>query len=80
MDFPRTHDLVVLLNLAAHAGALALRVEQVQPLNRYSVEARYPGDWEPIDIHEADDALRMARAVREAIRAILPKGAMPGRT
>ena len=80
IDFPRTHDLVVLLNLAAHAADLALGMEQVQPLNRYSVEARYPGDWDPIDIEEAGDALRKARAVREAIRAILPEGAMPGKT
>jgi len=50
---------------------------EVQPLNRYSVEARYPGDWDPIDIREAGDAVTMARTVREAIRAVLPIGVMP---
>lgn len=72
VDFPRTHDLVVLLNLAARTGDVALTVEQVQPLNRYSIEARYPGDWDPIELEEARQALEMARQVREAVRVLLP--------
>jgi HEPN domain-containing protein len=51
---------------------LTLQVEQVQPLNRYSVEGRYPGDWEPIEFEEAAEALKMARRVREAVRSVLP--------
>jgi len=74
--FPRTHDLVVLLNLAVGRCALNLRVEDVQPLNRYSVEARYPGDWDPIDLQEAIDAVRMARRVREAVRNVLPENTL----
>ncbi|MCP4639226.1 MAG: HEPN domain-containing protein [bacterium] len=69
--FPRTHDLVALLNLIASTGELAIKVGQVQPLNRYSVEARYPGDWDPIGLQEAREALNMARSVREAVRAAL---------
>ena len=71
--FPRTHDLVVLLNLVPGKCALCLRIDQVQPLNRYSVEARYPGDWDPIDLQEATEAMSMARRVREAVRNILPQ-------
>lgn len=71
--FPRTHDLVVLLNLATQAGEVSLRVEKLQPLNRYSVETRYPGDWDAIEIEEARAALEMASAVREAIRTLLPR-------
>lgn len=41
--FPRTHDLVLLFNLAASAATWSLRVEQLQPLNRYSVEAPIRG-------------------------------------
>jgi HEPN domain-containing protein len=72
--FPRTHDLVVLLNLAASIHDLTLRMEHVQPLNRYSIEGRYPGDWDPIDLAEANKALAMAREVRAAVRTLLPTG------
>jgi len=72
VDFPRTHDLVVLFNLVPLDCGLSLRVQDVQPLNRYSVEARYPGDWDPIDMQEAHDAVKMARAVRDAVRSVLP--------
>ncbi len=74
--FPKTHDLVVLFNLAIRTGEVSLTVEKVQPLNRYSVEARYPGAWDPIDVKEAWEAVKMAREVRAAIRSILLKNAM----
>ncbi len=69
--FPRTHDLVVLFNLASNISGLALRVEHVNPLNRYSVEARYPGDWDPIDCYEAGEALEAARNIRNAVKSVL---------
>lgn len=76
-SFPRTHDLVVLLNLAASSGGIMLRVEQVQPLNQYAIEARYPGNWEPIDLQEANEALNMAEGIRDAVRMLLPREALP---
>ncbi len=71
VDFARTHDLVVLFNLAQKTGLLNLRVQDVQPLNRYSIEARYPGDWEPIDESEAKTAFVRVRAVRDTVRSTL---------
>ena len=76
IDFPKTHDLVLLFNLATHHCGLDLQLVAVQPLNRYSVEARYPGDWEPIDMQEAADAVDMARFLREAVRSLLPADAL----
>jgi len=73
IPFPRTHDLVVLFNLIREICAMPLKVGEVQPLNRYSVEARYPGDWDPIDLREAAEAVNMARCVRQAVRKLLPK-------
>lgn len=73
MYFQKTHDLVVLFNLLGGESGLGLRIENVQPLNRYSVEARYPGDWNPIGMAEASEAVRMARGVRDAVRSMLPK-------
>ena len=45
IEFPKTHDLVPLLNLLCENMQIPLTIQQVQPLNHYSVEARYPGDW-----------------------------------
>jgi len=73
IPFPRTHDLVVLFNLLGGESSLGLRIENIQPLNRYSVEARYPGDWDPIDMTEAMEAVKMARDVMNAVRNLLPQ-------
>lgn len=70
--FPKTHDLVLLVNLLGGESGLALQTGQIQPLNRYSIEARYPGDWEPIALTEASRAVEMARSVRSAARRVLP--------
>jgi len=71
VTFPRTHDLVVLLNFAVRTAGLNLPIGQAQPLNRYSIEARYPGSWDPIDAREAAEALNMAKSVREIVRSVL---------
>jgi len=71
VDFPRTHDLVVLFNLLRQVQTLSLHIQEVQPLNRYSIEARYPGDWDPIDENEARSAFAMAKKIRSVIRPLL---------
>ncbi|MBN1675384.1 MAG: HEPN domain-containing protein [Kiritimatiellae bacterium] len=76
VGLPKTHDLVLLFNLAAKECELNIQLREVQPLNRYSVEARYPGDWDPIDMREATEAVNMARCIREAVRNLLPKEAL----
>jgi len=70
-DFPRTHDLVVLFNLLQKVEPLNLRIQDVQPLNRYSIEARYPGDWEPVDESEARAAFEMVKNIRGVVRILL---------
>ncbi len=44
------------------------------------IEGRYPGDWEPITMAEAQLALEMAQAVRQAVLKQLPlgRGQAPG--
>ncbi len=71
VDFPRTHDLVVLFNLLRQIEVLNLQVHDVQPLNRYSIESRYPGDWEPVDASEANTAFAMAKNIRTIVRPLL---------
>ena len=45
-------------------------------MNRYSIEARYPGEWEEISRAEAERAVMLARAVCTAARRLLAKKAV----
>ena len=51
---------------------LKLHIEEVVSLNRYTIEARYPGDWEPFNRKEAEKAVAIARKVRKAVKTCLP--------
>ena len=70
--FPKTHDLEALTSLVPDDISLGLDMGAVLSLNRYTIEARYPGDWEPITRAEAENAVAVARRVREAVRNNLP--------
>ena len=72
LAFPRTHDLRLLLDLISAQVSLGLQREAVIPLNRYAIEGRYPGDWEPITATDAQRASEVARAVRRAVLRQLP--------
>lgn len=67
-DPPRTHDLRLLLQRLPADLALLFRMEDMVELNRYSIEARYPGEWEEISRAEAERAVMLARAVCMAAR------------
>lgn len=63
VDFPRTHNLKILLNLLppavpdlSDAGALA-------GLTDYAASARYPGNYEEVTEHEYQEAIRLAESV-----------------
>ena len=72
VDFPRTHDLRLLMQRIPPDTNLRLRIEEVVSLNRYTIEARYPGDWEPFNRKEAEKAVAVARKVRKAVKEIFP--------
>lgn len=76
VPFPKTHDLPELLLRIPEDVGLGLPPRDVGVLNRYSIEGRYPGDWEPITRAEAEDAVALALKVRKAIRAHLPKSVL----
>ena len=73
ITFPKTHDLVRLFNLISAHRRLELRLEDLVVLNRYAIETRYPGDWDPIDRQEAVESVEIAQAVRATIRGLLPR-------
>lgn len=72
VHFQRNHDLRILLELFAPVRSLDLKKSDVIGLNRYSVEGRYPGDWEPISELGPTEALEAARKVRDAVKPHLP--------
>ena len=72
VGFPKTHDLVVLVELVPPDLSLGVELAELAVLNRYGVEARYPGDWEPITREDAKQACGTARKIRETVRNLLP--------
>jgi HEPN domain-containing protein len=65
VEFPKTHDLQALLLLIRNSGiSVQSEIEQASALTQFAVEARYPGDIEPITQEEAAQAIEVAeRAV-----------------
>ena len=78
IPFPKIHDLLELLPLVPKALALGVRESDVAEVNRYAIEGRYPGEWEPIGRQDAEAAVEVARRVREAVRKHLPPAVLHG--
>jgi HEPN domain-containing protein len=67
--FPRTHDLAALHDLCTQAGlAVRMEADQLDRLNAYAVQVRYPGDDPTLE--EAQKAVEIAQAVRRWVRAV----------
>ena len=76
IQFPKSHDLVGLVNLLPHNYRPDLPVEDLAVINRYAVDARYPGDWEIVTRQEAEESVTIAKEVRHKIRTTLPNGVL----
>lgn len=78
IEFPKTHDLELLLNLVATRNSdLADGLRDVIVLTPYGVEIRYPGDRPDASVEEAEHAVHLARLVRDAILPLLPDSPNP---
>lgn len=73
---PKTHDLTELLPLA-QGGGVEVDSHAAELLMPYAVESRYPSP-EPYARAEAEEAIKAARRVRDAVRAVLPEEALSG--
>ena len=73
IDFPRTHDVERLVALLPESIWLRLSVEEQRRLTAYATVTRYPGDYEPIPLSEAQHSVKLARRVRKEIRGLLSK-------
>jgi len=72
VEFPKTHALGELLDLMIQVDeTLATRLSDVTLLNPYGVEIRYPGDIPEPTATQAEEAIAMARSVRDDILAAL---------
>jgi HEPN domain-containing protein len=76
IDFPKTHDLNALARLMPDPLLPMLADHERRRLTEYATVMRYPGDYVPIPLREARQAVRLARGVRSAIRRLLPKRAL----
>ena len=64
IPFRFVHDIAELLTLLEQNGiALPENIRAAAGLTDYSVEARYPGPFEPVTEYEFKEALRLAEAV-----------------
>lgn len=64
IPFRFVHDIGELITLLNRAGLeIPADVSESVILTEYAVEARYPGPFEPVTMHEFEDALMLATAV-----------------
>lgn len=75
-NFPMVHDIEKLVGLLPAGVLAAWPIREQRTLTSYAVSARYPGDFEPVSIAEAREAVRIARRVRKEIRRLLPKASL----
>ena len=73
--FPKTHNIETLLELVPLGLGVSLTVDEQRRLTLYATVTRYPGDYTPVTLAQAREAVKMARRVRKEIRQLLPKQA-----
>lgn len=71
LPFPRTHDLLDLYRRLDATAELRVSASELGMLNRYAVESRYPGEWDPITRDDAEEAVRVAKDIRNSLRQSL---------
>lgn len=67
----KTHDLEELVALLPQRHHFLLDDKEQDRLTEYATVTRYPGNYEPISVSEARQAVKIARRVRREVRKIL---------
>jgi len=73
IDFPKTHDIAHLVSLLPESIWLRLSIEEQRRLTAYATVTRYPGEYEPVPLAEAQQSVKLARRVRKELRSLLPR-------
>lgn len=76
IEFPRTHDLEELHRLVPRSFNVPISEDEKDQFSHFAALDRYPGDYYPLARDQAREAVAVARRVREAVRALLPKEAL----
>jgi uncharacterized protein len=76
VDFPRSHNLQRLVKLLPAEVAAPLSKAQAEWLTQYAAESRYPGKVRMPSRAEAEEAVHLARSVRNGMRGWLPPEAL----
>jgi len=75
VDFPKTHAIDVLLDLLKASGdEIPAGVDEAFALTEYAVQARYPGEWQPVTQAEARRAIDLAALVLTWVEGRLEEG------
>jgi HEPN domain-containing protein len=73
IDFPKTPEIKKLISLLSIPGRLDFSQEEQIKLSYYATVTRYPGDYDEMTLAEAEQAVKIAKRVRNQIRKLLPK-------
>lgn len=68
-DFPLRHDMDVFRNLLPDTWSVRRTHPDLAQLAKWSVEVRYPGDWQEATATDAERAVSQARGVYDVIAA-----------
>ena len=80
IEFPKTHDLSKLLELAAlRDKSIAEALKGILVLTVYGVDTRYPADLPDLTANEATQAVELARQAKDVINRPLFGSAPPQR-
>ena len=73
IDFPKTHNLEILLDLMAEKEVrMASELKEITLLTRFVITARYPDDISEISLAQAQEAITLAQRAKEIIISALP--------
>lgn len=72
--FGRTHDIELLVRMLPPHVLSDWPVAQQRLLTTYATTTRYPGEYEPISLREAREAVALAASVRARLREGFPEG------
>ena len=73
IDFPKSHDIAEIIELFPPGFNFPLNLAQQEKITNYAWMGRYPGNWEPMNRQDAEEAAGLALKVRMAIRSSFPK-------
>lgn len=76
IPFPKTHNIEDIIALLPPSNRPRLAEKDQDKLTEYATVTRYPGDYEPISLDEAKEAVRIARRVKSQIRKLFPKAVL----